>query len=165
MTVIKLLEDLEAFVRAETGELLLPLPIRKEDRGEQKHRAPQVHRMRLPNSERAKEYAPYVLIQAVDAEDAQQPGEQLSASVGVRLVFAVYDSDEPRGALALVEVMERVRIGLLRDVVIGGQFELDLTRNLQMAVYDQILAPYYAGELTAVFKRPEVKREDVTKWL
>lgn len=165
MTVLKLLSDLKTVVEEETRELLLPVSIQKEDRGEQKYRAPEVHRMRLPNSADAKKYAPYVLIQAVDAEDAQTAGESPRSSVGVRMVAVVYHRSEPDGALALWELMDRIRTGLLRRSVIGGQFQLDLRRNVQQLVYDENLAPYFAGEISMVFGRTTPTREDVMQWL
>jgi len=170
MTVMKLLDDLKTAVEEEIKDLVLPLSIQKEDGGVQRYRAPEVHKMRLPTSREAsrdaKKYAPYVLIQAVTAEDAQAPGQSPTASVGVRMVCVTYNrDDEGLGALSLWELMERIRIGLLKRGVIGGQFVLDPQKGIQALFYDDDLAPYFAGELTMVFGRPNVKREDVIQWL
>lgn len=37
----------------------------------------------------------------------------------VRSIFAVYNDDEQEGGLMLLNLMERLRIRLLREVVIG----------------------------------------------
>jgi hypothetical protein len=76
----------------------------------------------------------------------------------------VYHPDEEEGALLLLNLMERLRIRLLKDVVIAGQFELDLEAGLETLIYPDDTAPYYAGELLSTWKLPAVERE-VRQWL
>ena len=64
----------------------------------------------------------------------------------------------------LVNLMERLRISLLRKVVIGGQFQLDLEAGLETLIYPDDTAPYYAGEMISTWKLPSVERE-VRPWL
>jgi len=59
--------------------------------------------------------------------------------------------------------MERVRINLLKEVVIGKQYELDLDAGLETLIYPEDTAPYYAGEMISVWKIPAVRRE-VSEW-
>ena len=57
-------------------------------------------------------------------------------------------------------LMERLRIDLLKDVVIGDQFQLVLTGDgLEMLIYTDDIAPYYAGDFISTWKLPEVRRE------
>ena len=64
----------------------------------------------------------------------------------------------------LLNLMERLRIYLLKQVVIGGQFQLDLKAGLESLVYPDDTAPYYAGEMLSTWILPAVERE-VRPWL
>lgn len=55
----------------------------------------------------------------------------------MRSIFCVYCNDEQEGALHLLNLMERLRIRLLQDVVIGGQFELDLEAGIEVLIYPE----------------------------
>lgn len=82
----------------------------------------------------------------------------------VRSIFAVYNDDEQEGGLMLLNLMERLRIRLLREVVIGRRFQLDLEAGLETFIYPDDTAPYYAGEMTTTWRVPGVERE-VRQWL
>ena len=60
--------------------------------------------------------------------------------------------------MLLLDLMERVRIALLRQVVIGRQFELDLQNSFEQLIYPDDTAPYYAGEMMSNWKMPAVER-------
>lgn len=64
----------------------------------------------------------------------------------------------------LLNLMERFRIGLLKRVVIGGQFELDLQAGMESLIYPEDTAPYYAGEMVSIWKLPPIKREVENLW-
>ncbi len=64
----------------------------------------------------------------------------------------------------MLNLMERLRLHLLKKVVIGDQFELDKAAGVEALAYPDDTAPYYAGELVTTWKLPAVERE-VTKWL
>ena len=64
----------------------------------------------------------------------------------------------------LLNLMERFRIKLLREVIIGDQFQLDLESGLESLIYPDDTAPFFAGEMVSVWKMPSVERE-VRKWL
>ena len=46
-----------------------------------------------------------------------------------------------------------------RQVVIGGQFTLDLEAGLETLVYPDDTAPYFVGEMISTWKLPLVERE------
>ena len=75
-----------------------------------------------------------------------------------------YNDDEQEGGLMLLNLMERLRIRLLREVVIGRRFQLDLESGLETFIYPDDTAPYYAGEMTTTWRVPGVERE-VRQWL
>ena len=65
----------------------------------------------------------------------------------------------------LLNLMERLRISLLRQIVIGDQFQLDLKAGLETLVYPDDTAPYYAGEMISTWKIPAIQREVRSPWL
>jgi hypothetical protein len=82
----------------------------------------------------------------------------------VRSVFVIYDGgDGQEGGLLLLDLMERVRVGLLQRQVLGP-FQLDWTEGLQTTVYDNVeyeLGAYHVGGMVSNWIMPPVKRMDV----
>ena len=146
MDRVMLLEELKAVTEDAVKDLIMPVKIQSENE-EQQYRAAEVYLMRLPDGSAAKKKAPYIIHQAM-----------------VRSIFAVYNDDEQEGGLMLLNLMERLRIRLLREVVIGRRFQLDLEAGLETFIYPDDTAPYYAGEMTTTWRVPGVERE-VRQWL
>lgn len=163
MTRITLLERLKEATEAAVAELILPVALQKGD-VEQQYRPADVYLMRLPDSKSATKKCPYILHQFVIGEDSQEAGQHPASTAVVRSVFAVYSDDEQDGALALLNLMERVRIALLRNPIIGDQFVLDLSQGFQAAVDYEDTAPYFKGEMVTNWTLPAVEREDIQKW-
>ncbi|HWP51638.1 MAG TPA: hypothetical protein VN626_08075 [Clostridia bacterium] len=163
MNRIVLLEQLKLLTKEETADIIMPVSMQKGDT-EQAFRAAEIYLMRLIKSTAAKKTAPYIIHQLITSKDIQPSGSNLSASTNVRSIFCVYNEDEQEGGLMLVNLMERMRIRLLKQVIIGGQFELDLEVGLESFLYPDDTAPYFAGEMISAWKIPAVKRE-VSKWL
>lgn len=164
MTKVILLKELKAFTSDVTGDLLLPVCPTEEDEAPPPPRPPGVYRMRLPKLRDAERKAPYILHQVITGKDIQAAGMKApEASAVVRTVFCVYHENEEEGALALLNLMERLRIALLERVVVGNQFKLDLKAGLESLVYPedamQRSAPYYLGETLSVWNLPGVERK------
>lgn len=159
MTKVILLEQLAQYTREKTRDLLLPVARQKEDKAPPTDRAAQVYCTRLPDSTAAKKKAPYILHQIITGKDSQGPGGPVDSLATVRTIFCVYHPDEQEGGLALLNLMERLRIGLLEDRLIGKQFRLDLGSGLESLVYPENLAPYYSGELISVWRMPIIERK------
>lgn len=66
MTPLQLLDALEAFVKQETKDILLPVRVDRKS-GENKERAAEVYKMRLPNKTAQTERVPYLLLQYIKA--------------------------------------------------------------------------------------------------
>lgn len=168
MDKVILLEELKSFTEEAVGDLLMPVRTQKadgkQDGAAEDMRAARVYLMRIPDSGAAYKKAPYILHQAITGRDAQPGGDYPQASAVVRSVFCVYCSDEEEGAMMLLNLMERLRVALLRAVIVGGQFELDLGAGVDMLVYPDDTAPYYIGEMATTWRMPAVKRE-VRQWL
>ncbi len=158
MTKSILLERLVNFSKEATKDLIMPVRMQEHDT-KQQHRAADNYKMRLPDSSAAQKKAPYIIHQIVTGKDQQRHGDKAKSGTVVRSVFCVYNEDEQEGALMLLNLMERLRISLLKTVVIGNQFELDLDAGLETMIYPDDTAPYYAGEMISTWKLPAVERE------
>ncbi|MCM1439160.1 MAG: hypothetical protein NC131_08155 [Roseburia sp.] len=158
MDRVTLLEALKAETQAVTADLLLPVQMQKDDTEQPADRAAKVYLMRVPSGSSATKKVPYILHQVITGKDEQPEGEEDEARTTVRSIFAVYDDDEERGGLSLLNLMERVRIHLLQEVIIGNQFELDKQAGLEILVYPDDTAPFYMGEMASVWKCPAIER-------
>lgn len=167
MTRVILLEQLKKFSEIKTKDMLLPVRQQEEDKTPPPPRAASVFLMRLPDFRSATKKAPYMLHQIITGGDTQPEGaREPDATAVVRTVFCAYCEDEQEGSLYLLNLMERMRISLLEEPLIGGQFELDLTAGLICTPYTDTAnaadrtAPYYLGEMISTWKLPRIKRKD-----
>lgn len=158
MTADILLDSLKTFTEDAIKDLILPVRIQKGD-SEQVYRPADVYKMRLPDSTSAQKKVPYIIHQILTGKDQQTPGQRIDSNVQVRSIFAVYSDDEQEGGMMLLNLMERYRIAILKQVVIGDQFALDLESGLERIVYPDDTAPYYMGEMVTTWKMPPVQRE------
>jgi hypothetical protein len=163
MTRVTLLERLRDETNEALKDLILPTKPQK-NRPNPPSRIPEVYLMRLPDSAGAKEKAPYVIHQAITAKDIQRDGERSESSTVIRSICAVYADTEDAGGLSLLNLMERLRIHLLKKVLIGNQFMLDLEEGLEMLIYPDNTAPFFAGEMASVWKSTGVEREVSPEW-
>lgn len=158
MTVNKLLHDLKAEITDAVKNFALPTSLQKDDK-EIEIRPPEVIIQRLPDSRAAKKKAPYILIQFVNSIDKQTHGRNSESSAIVRLIICTYCENETEGAAQLMNVVDSIRLRLLKRVVIGDQFKLDTDAGLETLVYNDDTAPYYAGEMIGTFIIPAIERE------
>ena len=160
-----LLEALKERTEEATSEMLLPVQMQKGDAEESaRERAASVYIGRLPDTKQNTKKAPYILHQMVNSANKQRSGEQLQSKAIVRSIFCVYCDDEQEGTLMLINLMERLRISLLKNPLIGNNvFECDLSEEdgagLEDLVYPDDTYPYYLGELISVWDLPPIKRE------
>lgn len=159
MTNITLLERLNEFMEEETKDLLLPVAMQKEDTEQPKPRAVEVHSTRLPDGRAYKKKAPYIINQVITSKNGVTPNGRPCTLTEVRSVFCIYDDDEQVGGLALLNLMERIRIALLKKVVIGKQFRLNTEDSPEYLIYTENSAPYYGGEMMTTWYMPVVQRE------
>lgn len=164
MTRVMLLENLKAFTLESTRDLLMPVKPSEEEEAP-KPRAAGVHICHLPEFSSISRKAPCILHQIVTSKDVHHPGDPRPKSAAVvRSAFCVYNENEEEGGLMLLNLMERLRIALLRKVVIGRQFKLDLEAGLDTVVYDasgRPTRPYYLGEMISVWKLPYAMEREV----
>jgi hypothetical protein len=159
MTRTALLEQLKAFTEKVTADLIMPTKVQSADEA-QNYRPADVYLMRLPDGSSATKKAPYIIHQLLTSKDQQPSGERVQSSASVRSIFVVYNDDEQEGGLMLLNLMERLRIELLRTGVLDNRFSLDLSEGLEYMVYpDTDTAPFYAGEMSSTWKLIPVQRE------
>ena len=154
-----LLEALKERTIEATSDMILPVQMQKGDT-EATERPADVYIGRLPESKQNTKKAPYILHQMVNSVNKQIPGEQLQSKAIVRSIFCVYCDNEQEGTLMLINLMERLRISLLRNPLIGDNaFECDFQEGLEDLVYPDDTYPYYLGEMISVWELPPIKRE------
>lgn len=158
MTVKFLLDSLKRVIADTVKDFKLPTSLQKGDQ-QIETRAPAIHLMRLPDSRSVTKIAPYILIRYVTSSDSRKDGRNPEHNAVIRMIFCVYGKDEEEGALNLINVMDAVRIRLLKTVVIEGWYRLDTDKGLESLVYEEDTAPYYAGEMIGTFQLPPIERE------
>jgi hypothetical protein len=164
MTRITLLERLRDETNEALKDLILPTKPQKSN-PHPEPRVPEVHLMHLPDSNSAKEKAPYVIHQIITAKDSQSDGNDTESSTVVRSICAVYAKEDDTGGLNLLNLMERMRIHFMKKIVIGNQFMLDLNEGLEMLIYPDKMDSFFAGEMMTVWKGPHIEREVHNQWL
>ena len=153
-----MLEVFKDFIQTAVKDLILPVR-QKPDEKTDGARAAKVYKMRVPSSRDAERQVPYIIIQIAEADDVQPSGQEIASSADVRLVYAVYCKDEEEGSMHLLNLMERVRIALLKTIIIGGIYEIDLTKGMNTMPYPDDTAPYYIGSMDFTVKLPAIERE------
>lgn len=159
MVKTEFLLSVKEFTVIAVGDFLLPTRVQgKDETPELKPAA--VYLMRLPDSKSAAKKAPYILHQIVTAEDRQNEGRRDESYLQLRSIFCVYCGDEEQGGMMLVELMERLRIALLRLRILDRRFYLDLTSgSVQTLIYPDDTAPYFLGEMITTWQMPAVQRD------
>ena len=158
MNKVYLLEALKARTEEAFKDLLLPGKPTKEE-PEAAIRVPNVYLARLPDGKRTSQFAPYVIHTIINSSTRQYAGRMPETLCNVRSIFCTYNPDEQEGGLALLNMMERLRIALLRDPILGGQCELDREGGIEDLVYPDDTAPFFLGEMMSVWALPSVRRE------
>ena len=158
MNRTELLDALKEFTETATKELILPVRVQKNN-PEAMPRAAKVYKMRLPDSKSSKDKAPYILHQVITGKDVQPTGQPVDCRATIRSIFVVYCEDEQEGGLNLLNLMERLRIALLQQHIIGKKYELNLQEGVETLIYPDDTAPYFMGEMVTVWNLPPVQRE------
>lgn len=175
-TKVGLLYALKGFTEEAVKDLLLPVKRQKQDERNPPDRAATVFMARLPDMTSFEKKAPFILHQAVTGEDGLKNANrgtgresklELQSSAVIRSVFCVYHPDEQEGGLALLNIMEEMRIALLTYPTLNGVFELDLKEGISQMVYPETgergTAPYYLGEMVTQWRLPVIKRLDAAR--
>lgn len=162
MTPIFLLDELEKFISAVTNDIKLQVRVRG-GQSDEKERAANVYKMRLPNKEDQIQKVPYILLQFLTGKDDKKDSEPEDSECTVRIVVATYSENGEVGAYDVLNVVLRIRTELEKIGIIGGYFVLQ--KPLEYIVYPDSTEPYYLGEMITNWSIPTIKREVEATWL
>ncbi len=166
MTKVILLEQLSEFAKEAVRELLLPVQPTEEVPAPEA-RVAEVYFPCLPDLRDYESKTPFITNEIVTGKDrveTEVPGVRRPRSTTVvRTCFCVYHKNEQEGKLALLNLMERLRIALEEQVVVGRQFTLDLNAGVETLVYPTIpgqptVRPFYFGEMITTWRLPTIER-------
>ncbi|MCD8052256.1 MAG: hypothetical protein LUE89_11370 [Clostridiales bacterium] len=151
-----LLDALQIFVKDSLKEM--QLPVSQEGPGDDPMTRPiEVYKQRLDDPTNAREKIPYILLQILNGEDTRDSNtREPEASVTVRAIIAIYERDPSEGALALINIVEKLRMDLLRTGVIGGAYEI--LEPFEYLFYPEDTIPYHVAELSTTWRIGTVER-------
>lgn len=155
MTPTILLEALKGYIEEKTKDIMLP--VRVKTGTDAKERAANVYLMNVPKKEDEIQQIPYILVKYLNGKDDQQSGSTTESEARVRIIIATYSEDGQEGALALLNVMGRLRQNLLKDREVGAQFRLIMP--IETLAYPDNTAPYYLGEIMTLWTLPAIEQE------
>ena len=142
MTRVNLLEALRKTTEAAVEGMKLPAPSEWH----------QVFSCRLPDENAKLESAPYILHQIITGKDVQKPGQRPFSVSVARSLFCVWNADGQEAGLTLLNLMETVRLALIRPPAIGGAFTLDRGAGVETLIYPgDETAPFALGELISTW--------------
>lgn len=160
MTPIFLLDDLKKFVQESTEDLLLEVKTKK---GEDKIIKPaKVFIGNPPVKIGTEQYVPYIILRLLTGKDEQKEGENENSTVKVRLIVAIYSTDSEKGYIDTLNVVDRLRIELLKNRVLNNKYILKLP--LEYVVYEDDTGPYTIGEIVTEWEIPSVRQEVNKIW-
>lgn len=161
MTPKILLDELQAFIKEKTKDMLLPAIVNKSS-GEDRERPAKIHKGQLPDKDAEVSRVPYVLLQFIKSTDDQKPGEDPECECMVRIVAATYSLDGAEGSASLENLLTRIKLELIKAGVIGGQFLL--RPPLETFIYPDSEPPIFLGEMMTRFKLPAMESEVMRIW-
>lgn len=164
MNRIMLLEALKVRQMEDLKDLLMPTVPKKDKPSEL--RTVEIFKGRLPDRKSETEKAPYIVNAVLNSNFYRDPGEEPTCLCTVRSTICVYNEDNEEGNLMVLNVLERLRISLMKNPIVDSVFELkfDKEHTIQDLVYPDDTAPFFMADLVTVWKLPPVERE-VRPWL
>lgn len=159
MTPVILLDNLEEFVKEKTKDIKLQVRVRGTAQQQEKERAADVYKMRLPKKEDQTEKVPYILLQLLTGKDGEA---QEGSACQIRIVVATYAENDIMGAYDVLNVLLRIRSELQKAGIIGGYFALK--KPLEYLVYPDSTQPYFLGEMITNWSIPTIEREVEAIW-
>lgn len=163
MDRVSLLRCLKARQTEDLKDILLPTAPQKEIPSVE--RVVEIFTGRLPDRKSETTKAPYLLNAILNGNFLQEPGDEPDNNTTVRTVLCVWHEDGEKGAVGLLNLLERMRISYQKNPILEGVFELDMKKGIQDLVYPDDTAPFYMAEQITVWKLPPVKREGWKIWL
>lgn len=151
ITQIELLNSLKEYLKEKTKNLILTARAEKNSLQEAK-KPPFIFIGDLPQLNERTTRVPYILIKLVQGKD-----ELDESTCNIRIIAVTYNRNNDECYMECLNVIEKIRENLLKDVVVGERF---LCRKpLEYLIYEDDIKPYCIGELMTVWEIPQVMRE------
>ncbi|GHV19104.1 hypothetical protein FACS189425_09290 [Clostridia bacterium] len=157
MTTFALLNAVTDFVEHFTKDIILETrgrDINDDERQPDGASPPKVYQMRLPNEDSAFDFVPYIIVSVLTGTDIQEPGQEPKSTARIRIQCTTYSENHSKGAIDILNIIERLRIAFLTHREIGGQFQQ--ISPLERIVYPHDTAPYFMGEMMVTFDLPPI---------
>lgn len=152
MTLVGLLDGIKEFLEDALQDMMLIVP--PDDDEEEniiKKRTFDVYRQRHPK--RSDDLlVPYIQLVLLTGSDEKNKDNKAEVRMGVVL----YDQDPEEGALTLLSVVERIRMGLHRQGQVGNQYRLN---SFEFLMHDEETENYHVAEISTVWETPEEKQD------
>lgn len=164
MDRVKLLEALKVRQAEDLKDLLMPTKPQKNINSVL--RPVEIFSGKLPDRKSETEKAPYIVNSVLNSNFYRNPGEEPTGITTVRSTMCIYNPDNEKGALMLLNLLERLRISYLRNPIVDNVFELltDEEHAVQDLVYPDDTMPFFMADQITVWKLPPVERE-ARPWL
>ena len=154
LTITNLMQVLKERIQGSIKDLMLE---EKTKQGEQrKRRTPVVFVGGLPSKDSETQQVPYILIKALTGTDSQQTGQEEESECKLRIIVVTYSESPEEGYMDTLNVIDRIRLNLLQERVVGSQFILKMP--LEFIIYEDDIKPYSIGELITTFEMPAIRR-------
>ncbi len=150
MTVINLLDDICGFLKTELKGITL-LTNERGDEGEFKKAEMNIYRSNIPEKEGERQITPCIVVQAVTEKDDGEEDE-----VKVRLALAVFNPDAEKGALDVLEIVQRIKERLRKRPTLLNMYGVG---TIEALFYPSDETMYYYGEMMIDFYLPKVKAD------
>lgn len=106
-----------------------------------------------PIRESRAEHPSYIYALVTDSEDTENDGATVTVEIGAN----IYDDDKQEGCFALYNVLEAIRIGLLKKRTVGKKHRLILP--MTFAVAEEQSFPNWQGKLTVTYTIGQPREE------
>lgn len=156
MTAIDLLNALKAYMEDKVKDmrLIARVPENGTDSGE---RPPLVFIGRLPNKEKEKKAAPYILLKLLTKKVDDEENV-----CRVRIICVTFSEDENENYMQCLNLVTKIETSLLEDVVVDERYSCQMP--IETIIYDENMELYQVGELMTIWELPQIHR-DVRKYL
>ncbi|OKP67575.1 hypothetical protein A3842_28145 [Paenibacillus sp. P3E] len=137
MTITLLIMAIKKFLEKELADDMLPVP--------------PVLLGYLPQSTLSNPVYPVIMIRPAEGE-----GDISKGQIQIKLLFGT-QSDDSSGLIDLINLMERVRILLLRQRVLEQKYAMD--GSWKCKLNDEHPSSEWGGELTTTWALPQIRQE------
>lgn len=107
-------------------------------------------------------YIPYIILRLLHGADEQIEGSNEKSTVKVRMIIATRGDNCEESYKAAINVIDRLRISLLKDRVIDRKYTLKMP--VEYVVYEDDTGPFTIGEIITTWEIPSIRQEVNAIW-